>query len=55
MPDIISTLHNHEENGKKCAVKAKHFSNPGTMFILVLLLLFGEFDLSALLVCMARR
>ncbi len=38
MPDVISTLNNLEENWKKCAVKAKHFSNPGTctMFMLVL-------------------
>jgi hypothetical protein len=35
MPDIISTLFNLEENWKKGAVMAKHFSNPGTMFMLV--------------------
>jgi hypothetical protein len=35
MPNIISTLYNLEENGKKYVVKAKHFSIPGTMFKLV--------------------
>jgi hypothetical protein len=38
MTDIItsSTLYNLKENGEKCAFKAKHFSNPGTMFMLVI-------------------
>ena len=28
-------LYSLEEKGKKCAIKANNFSNPGTMFMLV--------------------
>jgi hypothetical protein len=35
MPCIISMLYNLEEKGKKCAIKANNFSNPGTMLMLV--------------------
>ncbi len=36
MTDIITTLYNLKEHGEKCGFKAKHFSNPGTTFMLVI-------------------
>ena len=35
MPRFISILHNLEENGLKCAVKANNFLDPGTVLKLV--------------------
>ncbi len=36
MAVLVSIVSNHKKLVKKCAVTMKHFSNPGTMLVLVL-------------------